>query len=71
MRGLLSEERIINFGALPLLPFGWHVIQLDSGHYMATDGEHESAITVNRWHARKWAFQMAADQLLSVSGAIK
>jgi hypothetical protein len=53
------DEREISFGALPPLPVGWHVIQLDSGHYMATDGNRESAITVNRYHARKWAFDMA------------
>jgi hypothetical protein len=52
-------ERVIGFGALPPLPVGWRVIQLDSGHYMATDGNRESAITVNRYHARKWAFDLA------------
>ena len=57
---LCSDEREITFGALPQLPDGWHVIQLDSGHYMATDGNRESAITVNRFHARKWAFDIAA-----------
>ena len=52
-------DRIIRFGKLPPLPVGWFVIQLDSGHYQAVDGTHESCITVNRFHARKWAFQMA------------
>lgn len=40
-------------------PDGWRVVQLDSGHYMATDGEHDSCITVNRFHARAWAFQLS------------
>ena len=57
---LSPDEREITFGALPPLPAGWHVIQLDSGHYMATDGNLESSITVNRFHARKWAFTLAA-----------
>ena len=56
---LLVYDRVISFGALRPLPEGWFVIQLDSGHYQAVDGTHESSITVNRFHARKWAFQMA------------
>lgn len=52
-------DPIINFGAMPPLPEGWRVVQLDGGHYMATDGNVESAITVNRFHARSWAFQLA------------
>ena len=54
------NEREITFGCLPSLPKGWHVMQLDSGHYMATNGDKESSITVNRFHARKWAFDLAA-----------
>lgn len=54
-------ERIINFGRMKPLPEGWSVIQLDSGHYMATNGNRESAITVNRYHARRWAFQLAGE----------
>lgn len=52
-------ERVVHFGNLPPLPAGWFVIQLDSGHYQAVDGTHESCITINRFHARKWALQMA------------
>lgn len=55
-------DPVINFGALPPLPEGWYVVQLDSGHYMATDGEQESAMTVNRFHARKWAIELGAKQ---------
>ena len=52
-------DRVIHWPLNQKLPEGWFVIQLDSGHYQAVDGTHESAITVNRFHARKWAFQMA------------
>lgn len=55
----VADEVVINFATSQKLPDGWYVVQLDSGHYMATDGEHDSAITVNRFHARKWAIQMA------------
>jgi hypothetical protein len=59
---LIADERIIRFGTLPPLPNGWHVIQLDSGHYIATNGSTESCITVNKFHARKWAFQLAHNE---------
>lgn len=57
----MSEERIINFPKNQKLPEGWQVIQLDSGHYMGVslDGKQETAITVNRFHARKWAIDLA------------
>ena len=55
----VADERAIEFSQG--LPPGWWVVQLDSGHYMATNGTRDSAITVNRWHARKWAIQMAAE----------
>lgn len=55
-------NRIIRFGPNQPLPIGWLVVQLDSGHYMATDEEKESAITVNRFHARKWAWDMATSE---------
>jgi hypothetical protein len=56
-------EREILFGALPKLPEGWHVIQLDSGHYMGVheDDIRETAITVNRFHARKWCATIAGE----------
>ena len=57
----VADERIINFSPSQHLPDGWYVVQLDSGHYMATNGERDSVITVNRFHARKWAIQMAKD----------
>lgn len=57
---MIDDVRTIAFGSLPPLPEGWTVVQLDSGHYMATNGNVESCITVNRFHARKWAFQLAA-----------
>ena len=57
------QERVMNFGNLPPLPTGWRVIQLDSGHYIAQCGDIESAITVNLYHARRWAFELAAEQL--------
>ena len=55
------DEREILFGGLPPLPAGWHVIQLDSGHYMGVheDDIRETAITVNRFHARRWCFNAA------------
>lgn len=52
-------DRVIGFGGLPPLPPGWFVVQLDSGHYMATNGETESAITVSRFDARKWAQRLS------------
>ena len=60
---MIEEERIISFGNLPPMPDGYYVIQLESGHYMATNGTVESCITVNRFHARKWTFQLASSQL--------
>ena len=53
------NESVIKFGNLKSLPLGWCVIQLDSGHYIAMNDVEESCITVNRFHARKWSFQMA------------
>jgi hypothetical protein len=41
------------------LPEGWRVVQLDSGHYMGTDGNLETPITVNRFHARKWCWDIS------------
>lgn len=49
---------VINFGNMPAMPEGWRVVQIDSGHYIATDGQRESNITVNRFHARAWAFDL-------------
>ena len=53
------SETVVRFAPNQPLPEGWSVIQLDSGHYMATNGEQESAITVNRFHARQWAWEIA------------
>lgn len=61
----MNDERIINFAPSQKLPDGWRVIQLDSGHYMGTNGEVYTAITVNRFHARKWAIQLSAEQVKS------
>lgn len=67
----MMYDRVISFGCLPALPNGFYVVQLDSGHYIATNDLHgdvprdklyESCITVNRFHARKWAFQFAAQR---------
>src|SRR5687768_10010820 len=46
------------FGSLILTKpndHGWYVVQLDSGHFMATDGNHESGITVSLKDAKRWA----------------
>ena len=58
----VGTEHVIRFAPSQKLPDGWWVVQLDSGHYMATDGETDSAITVNRYHARRWALQLAEEQ---------
>lgn len=60
-----SDEREITFGNLPPLPTGWHVIKLDSGHYMGVheDDIRETCITVNRFHARKWCFDIEAKEV--------
>ena len=55
----MADERVINFSPSQKLPNGWWVVQLDSGHYIATNGQSDSSITVNRFHARKWAIEMA------------
>ena len=55
------EDRIINFAPNQKLPTGWYVVQLDSGHYIATNGDRDSCITVNRYHARQWAIQMSRE----------
>lgn len=56
----MSDERVISFGPYQTLPPGWVVVQLDSGHYMGTNGQQETPITVNRFHARRWSWQMAS-----------
>jgi len=56
-----GDERVICFSPNQALPEGWFVIQLDSGHYMGTDGGHDTAITVNRFHARKWAIALSKE----------
>lgn len=49
---------VINWSTNQRLPLGYRVIRLDygEGHYMGEriDGTWESAITVNRWDARRW-----------------
>lgn len=63
-------DRLINFGALPM-PEGCYVVQLDTGHYLGTNDLHgevprdkaiETAITVNRFHARKWIIQLTSEK---------
>ena len=56
---LANDERIVSFGSLPPLPDGWCVIRLESGHYIASNGCIETCITVNRYDARTWAFDLA------------
>jgi hypothetical protein len=65
------EVREITFGNVAPLPPGWHVIQLDSGHYMGVheDDIRETSITVNRFHARKWCFDAAARDCVTSEGA--
>ena len=55
----MDDERIIKFGNLKPLPEGWRVVQLDSGHYIGTNDYVDTPITVNRFHARKWAIALA------------
>jgi hypothetical protein len=73
MYPIQSDEREITFGNLPPLPPGWHVIQLDSGHYMGVheDDRRETPITVNRFHARQWCFDIEAAKTQSSEGHSK
>lgn len=54
-----NECRVIRFAPNQPLPTGWVVLQLDSGHYIGSNGEQDTAITVNRFRARKWAIQLS------------
>jgi hypothetical protein len=62
-------DQIIRFAPNQPLPEGWRVVQLDSGHYMGTDGNLETAITVNRFHARKWCWDISDKRARSSTGA--
>ena len=52
----------VRFAKNQRLPEGYRVMWLD-GHYYAENKalNYESSITVNRWHARQWAFNHADD----------
>lgn len=50
-----NDYRVIHFAPNQALPDGWVVLQLDSGHYIGSNGDRDTPITVNRFHARKWA----------------
>jgi hypothetical protein len=54
-----NEPRVVRFSPRQQLPVGWYVVQLDSGHYMATNGRIESCITVYLWDAWRWARRLA------------
>lgn len=63
-----NGDYIVRFAPNQKLPEGWRVIQLDSGHYMDTNGRQDTSITVNRFHARKWAIAIAATSSSSQKG---
>lgn len=56
----MDDERTIRFGNMKPLPDGWRVVQLDSGHYLGTNGAVETPITVNRYQARRWTISVAS-----------